>query len=321
MDEKLYGQCIITVTTVLIACTGDPRVGLQCRDSNDCEGLVCYTGRCEVSSDRFSANVYVLGDDNEDAFLSPGESAGLRIEVERQYPESSNGKVTTLSNVVGTLATTQAGVTLANDTNLQFSDIRDGGRTCGTIPAVSDKGSCSSSKANYPTISLAPTVPANTVIPFRLTLKDAEGDLYFVYFTYVPPAIPQRFEVTSVSIVDDNNRDGILAPGESAGLVIHLKNSGASRAHAVVGTLSTSQQGLTVTNSTDLQFGNIYPGDTVCGTAAGATSQGSCSLSKAYYPNALVSTGFRAGTSIPFKLQLKDAYGNTAIADFSVWVR
>ncbi len=66
--------------------------------------------------------------------------------------------------------------------------------------------------------------------------------------------------LSGTSIVNDNNGNGQLDPGENAGIVTYIKNTGNTSATNVQGKLRTTSPYITITDST-YNYGTINPGD------------------------------------------------------------
>jgi hypothetical protein len=107
--------------------------------------------------------------------------------------------------------------------------------------------------------SLAITVTAHNCAPYRGQIQAADG----AYVWYLKHSISDPA----------GNNDGMLNPGETAGVTLWLKNFGTDTAKAVTSKLRTEDLFVTVSDSIEA-FGDIAPGDSlsVTGFAFGVSS-------------------------------------------------
>ena len=98
------------------------------------------------------------------------------------------------------------------------------------------------------TDSLAVTVTAHNGIPYQGQMQAADG----AYVWYYKHAISDPA----------GNNDGTLNPGETAGVVLWLKNFGTDTAKAVSAKLRTSDAFIAMTDSSE-SYGDIAPGDSI----------------------------------------------------------
>lgn len=123
-----------------------------------------------------TGTVTVLSDTNGDGKLSPGESGYLKVSI------TNTGTAQALG-ITGNLTTTTAGVTITGGTGLNFSDIDARSSACGTVGTTYYAGSCSQPSSYYPTVTLATSVTAGTMISFSLALADEYGSTFAVPFS------------------------------------------------------------------------------------------------------------------------------------------
>ncbi|MEO0216619.1 MAG: T9SS type A sorting domain-containing protein, partial [candidate division WOR-3 bacterium] len=76
----------------------------------------------------------------------------------------------------------------------------------------------------------------------------------------VPTSNRPNVVLSRTNIVNDNNGNGKLDPGENAGIVTYVKNTGGVAATNVQGRLRTTSPYITITDST-YTYGTINPGD------------------------------------------------------------
>jgi hypothetical protein len=96
-------------------------------------------------------------------------------------------------------------------------------------------------------------------IPFTLYFHDINDSIFTSYRTMMVYAPILTFE--GVNVVNDNNSNGILDPGETADIVVTLRNEGGAAAENVTSLLTTASADITINDATGT-FGTIIPGDT-----------------------------------------------------------
>jgi len=169
---------------------------------------------------------------NGNGMWESGEEVSLIVPVYNQTSDTTETSVATLS-------TSDTYVTVVSGT-ANLGDIAPGD----TIDAVF-------------TVSASATTPQMHLVDFNLNLAYLAGDWDYALQQYINPLPTLLYE--HCTVVDGNN--GILDPGESADLVITVKNEGAADAIDVSSTLMTASSYITINdNSGDL--GTITVGDT-----------------------------------------------------------
>ena len=188
---------------------------------------------------------------NGNGMWESGEEVSLIVPV---YNQTSN----TTESSVATLSTSDTYVTVVSGT-ANLGDIAPGD----TIDALF-------------TVSASATTPQMHLVDFNLNLAYLGGDWDYSLYQYINPLPTLLYE--HYTVVDGNN--GILDPGESADLVITVKNEGAADAIDVSSTLMTASPYITI-NDNSGDFGTITVGDTANNaadpynvTASGTTPYG-----------------------------------------------
>jgi fibronectin type 3 domain-containing protein len=178
--------------------------------------------------------VYIY-DDNMNNHLEPGESAELSIRL------GNRGLVDAIG-VSAILSSTDNYVTI-NTANASYGD----------IPAQDNAYPFS----NY-ALSVAANCPADHSIIFTLNITGNEGnwDYNFPLNVYVPEIGFSEMAVNDVT----GDQNGILDPGETANITIHLDNIGDIPSPAGTATLTCSTPGITINSGTDT-FPEIDPGN------------------------------------------------------------
>jgi hypothetical protein len=244
----------------------------------------------------------VLGDTNGDGELSPGETGALRVEVKNLGGSKALG-------VTGTLTAADPRVAVATWTILRFGDLGPGEVACGPKESSGAEGSCYTSPANYPRVTLDPSIPAGTTLVFTLDLVDVYQNRFSLPFTLVAPPIDQAFAVTQVTVLGDQSRSGALGPGEEAELRVEVANLGGARAVGIVGDLTSDEAGVVIAGGSGVAFGEIRGGETACGHRATSSSPGACYSGTGYYPRVTL-PATRPPAPLTLRLGLVDAYGN-----------
>ncbi|UCG91887.1 MAG: hypothetical protein JSV97_12620, partial [candidate division WOR-3 bacterium] len=146
---------------------------------------------------------------NNNGELNPGESVEIPLWV-RNWGQSQG------NNVTGILSATDVYATLS-DTIKNF----------GNIPA-DDSAYTGSDGYN---VDISPTCPNEHSILFTLTCKDDADSTWTSQFSLLVYAPILTFE--NVTVVNDDNSNGILDPGETADLVVTLGNEGGAAAEDI----------------------------------------------------------------------------------------
>ena len=102
--------------------------------------------------------------------------------------------------------------------------------------------------------------PDGHAVRFALEFHDGNDSIWTSHPSFVVYAPVLGF--VGVAVVNDNNSNGVLDPGEAADLVVTLRNTGGADARDVVSTLMTSSSYITV-NDNSGRYGVISSGDSV----------------------------------------------------------
>lgn len=174
-------------------------------------------------------------DDNMNNHLEPGESAELAIRLGNRGLQDATGISAVLSSVDPYVT-----ISVAN-------------ADYGTIPAQGNAYPFS----NY-AVSVAPGCPADHQIVFTLSITGDYDDreYNFPLGVFVPELSFSEMTVNDVT----GDQNGILDPGETATLLIHLDNVGDIPCPAGTATLACSTPGITINSGTDT-FPLIPAGD------------------------------------------------------------
>ncbi len=117
----------------------------------------------------------------------------------------------------------------------------------------------SSLSSPYYSFTVTNDCPNNHTISFTLELHDFDDSTWTFYpsVTVYAPILTYQ----DVTVVNDDNGDGILDPGETADLVVTIENEGGANAENVTSTLLTSSSYITI-NDNSGGFGSVDTGAT-----------------------------------------------------------
>jgi hypothetical protein len=255
--------------------------------------------------------ITVVADDNMDGLLSPGESARLSVKIRNAWTHVAE-------NVSGVISTDQAGVTITEGSKLYFGSIVSGQTACGATSSTY-AGYCDSGSSVLLSIRVDSSVPAGTQVGFKLTVSDQNANQFDLAFSLTLKAIAQTFSVGTVQAAADTNGDGVVSPGETARLEVPLVNNGTSTALGIVGAVSTTQAGVTITDGNKLYFGSIVSGQTACG-ATSSTYAGYCDSGSSVLLSIRVDSSVPVGTRVDFQLKVSDQFNNMLQLTWSVTI-
>ena len=173
---------------------------------------------------------------NNDGIVNPGETIDYGV-------WAKNIGTGTAQNVYGILSESDPYVTLTTDSSW-YGDIPDGDSS------LSDP---------YYQFTVTDNCPNNHAISFTLEFHDIIDSVFTSYQSITVYAPVLTFQ--DISVVNDNNGNGILDPGEDADLIVTIENEGGATAENITSTLITSSSYITI-NDASGNFGTIDPGNT-----------------------------------------------------------
>ncbi|MCK5259124.1 MAG: hypothetical protein KAJ69_06340, partial [Thermoplasmatales archaeon] len=173
---------------------------------------------------------------NNDGVVNPGETIDYGV-------YAKNVGTGTAQNVYGILSESDTYVTLVTDSSW-YSNIPEDDSTLSNP---------------YYTFSVANDCPNNHNIDFTLEFHDINDSVFTSYPSITVYAPILTFQ--DISVVNDNNGNGILDPGEDADLIVTIENEGGATAENITSTLITSSSYITI-NDASGNFGSIDPGNT-----------------------------------------------------------
>ncbi|HEX37581.1 MAG TPA: hypothetical protein ENG70_01785 [Candidatus Cloacimonetes bacterium] len=192
-------------------------------------------------SDSFASfDHFVVDDDNSgtsfgngDGFINPGEDIEFQVEIK-------NWGTGNLSNVMGELSTDNTSVTISDSVE-DFGDIP----YATSVFCVDDFD-----------FSVEPSALGGTQVWFELEISDDDTHVWNDLIPIIIDGANLDFE--DITIMDGNN--GILDPGETADVIVTLKNAGTVTAYNIQGVLTSSDDKIIVEDDTGT-WGPIYPDD------------------------------------------------------------
>lgn len=168
---------------------------------------------------------------NGDALINPGETIELRV-------QARNFGTQAVANVTGTVSTSDPYVTLTDAEEI-FGNLPAGG----LVWSQDDFG-----------FTVDPRCPHGH--PIRLDLRLSSGAEE--WNSWIPLTVSSAcLEAGLTTVLDGGN--GILDPGETADLIVDLRNTGTAGASEAVGTLSSMSPWVTVLDSIG-SYGTVPPG-------------------------------------------------------------
>ena len=221
-------------------------------------------------------NDYAINDalGNNNQKLNPGESVTLNLSLENVTEE-------TVSGVLVVLSTENEHVTVTQNT-AQFPTF-----AANQILTVNDAFA----------FSVDDAVEANVQLKFNIDIS-VNGEPTAT-FSFKVPVYDYLLQYGTTAILDDDNANGLLDPGETADLRIFVDNVGNELAQMVVGTLSTDYEFITL-NETEKPYSTI----------------GADMMAYADF-NVTLDAAAPEDFVIPFTLDLVDVNGRHTILEFS----
>ena len=203
-----------------------------------------HLGSFDIVQADYFANVldYIIDDDNlgtssgnGDGIINPGEDIELSVELK-------NYGIQTLNSVTATISSDSPWITI-------IDNIEDFGNILPNHSAFSFDDF---------DFSVDDSCLGGAEIQIDLLIEDGSGHSWkdIIYLLVQGPNLYAK----EYEILDANN--GILDPGETAELVVTLKNIGSVIANDISGVLSFSGEGITILDSIGY-FGNILPNSEV----------------------------------------------------------
>jgi len=211
---------------------------------------------------------------NNNQKLNPGESVTLNLSLENVTEE-------TVSGVSVVLSTENEHVTITQST-AQFPTF-----AANQILTVNDAFA----------FSVDDAVEANVRLKFNIDIS-VNGEPTAT-FSFKVPVYDYLLQYGTTAVLNDDNANGLLNPGETADLRIFVDNAGNELVQSLVGTLST-----------DYEFVTIHEAEKHYGTI-GADLMGYADF------NITLDAGAPADFAIPFTLDLVDANGRHTVLNFN----
>jgi len=182
-------------------------------------------------------NSHIIGDDNGNGSINPGESINLSVTLK-------NYGILNANNVFALFS--------SNDT---FVNITSDSIFFGIINA----GDSIQSTDSY-TFSVSNNIPNNHIIQFILNIKDSLNNVWNDKFSVLTSSPSILFESAEINDEVTGNADNKWDKGEQVNLIFTIKNCGNEIAKNVNLLFSTDAEGIVINDSTTL-YGDIDTGN------------------------------------------------------------
>ena len=258
-----------------------------------------WTDKFEITVSATGANITynsfnIYSDNNSDGIINKGETIRLNVSLK-------NTGTSTARAVKATFSTSSSYVSnLSPTTQISYGDI-----------------SANSVKwyqyESYYVIqfTVSSSTPANTSIPFSISIVDESGNTWSTGFSVTVSATGANVSYNSFNVYSDGNNNGIVNKGETVRLNVSLKNTGTSTANSVKATFSTSSSYISnLTPTTQITYGNIS-----------ANSVKWYQYESYYVIQFTVSSSTPTNTQIPISISIVDESNNTWLSSFNVTVQ
>lgn len=216
---------------------------------------------------------FSLNDENENNKINPDEEIGINIEFENTSSETYN-------NITAKLICENEWV---NITKAESS-----------IPSIAGNGTISIEDAF--TIKIDEDALGKTKLYFDVEFYD-KTDNRISKTRFIETIYGNTIKYSSITIENDDNGNGILAPAETADLRVFVNNEGNEIALGLTGILSSKNNAITINNA-EAEFGSIAPN----GSASAVFN---------------VTVGEDGVTNIPLSLEIKDKFNRTKVFDIN----
>ena len=253
---------------------------------------------CACSVDVSISTVEIGYDSNGDGVLSPGERGAVRVFVR------ASG-----------MGDPPAALRYQLSSPSEFVDIDVGGSEGSCWKSGGERKWCCARSGTGTWFSLAPTTPPGSELPFLIRVEDTYGSgSWSLPFTLQVHAAASEPVISDVQVVQDENGDGVLNPGEETQLLVWVTNAGTVRLLELEYTLSTTHDEVTVTAEETGTYGDLEPGET------GTPVTGVCIGWGCPLPRIRVSEDIALPATPTFTLRLVDELGVSWVRTFKVQV-
>ncbi len=174
--------------------------------------------------------VEIVGDDNADGVLNPGESASVAITLFNKGGDRSGVRIAVSAAVTG--------VSVESDSSYCGTATSSGMVQCGGVG-----------------IEVAP----GTTVPLTVEVTDEDGAVGTLTTELLVTSTAAEPVVGAVEVTSDSNGDGILSPGETGSVQVTIFNGGTSELNGLRFDATTTTPGATLTNENSHYCGNPGP--------------------------------------------------------------
>jgi len=227
---------------------------------------------------------YSIG--NGDGIINPDETIELYIDL-KNY-----GNETAANNVVTTLTSLDRSVAEVFDGNRSYGNLAPGARQLNENPFI---------------IRISPNAQDGDLVRLKLDVTDQNHDSWFSVLE--TPVRAAKFSISRIAIQDENNR---LDPGDTAYIVLTIKNIGHTDATGITAAITSDDDYLTILDGNAV-FGDIVIGDSSTNTTdtiAVAVDPGIIPGSRIYF-SLNTTTTIGANSSVPFSVAVDSVVTTT----------
>lgn len=293
---RVDGECVAVSSEVRTPVFGHPGSG----GSDDTS-----TGGTSASlADRAVieiASATLVSDGSGDGMLSPGEMGEVEVYVRNTGHTDAVGVWGEITDVSSTVSVTHCEPGSGADC---------GGCNCSSESGVDvDAGSDGENYVFAFSFVLDDAAPLSPV-DFSLTFHDAAGHIWHDGFQLDVVDPGARVEIATTSLASDSNDDGVLSPGETAEVVVYVRNTGTRDVYGIWSELLDADVHVTVTSCASWT-GTLC--DSTCNCKDGGLVYAEVGAYGNYHLVAITFTLDAAAPVAPveFSLRLHDELGHT----------
>lgn len=264
------------------------------------------------------SKVVIREDNNDDGIININELVYALVYLRNNGTSAVNGAkatITTTSQYVSDIY--PATPVLINSGNVNNISINPGVERYGVA------GRSPARNRDYTLrFQVSPDVTDGQVIVFDITIEDDSGNIWIDQMPVTIQKTAAQMTFGKYEIIDEENNDKKINPGETVYLRVFANNIGSSRANVVKATINSTDSnisnlspvGTTEYNSGSTGVKAITPGGSRYGYA------GKSPGNKDYTVKFKVSSNVPKGSSIRFNMNILDQEGNTWNDNFDILV-
>ena len=280
------GVCIQTQNYGAV-CAGECSASKTCEGTMSCQAATTPTGDVEVcwfDDPNFQSatgpmaltQVALVGDTNGDGELNPGESGSIQIFVGNETDTTYQGLWMQMASEA---------------TDFQVTGCQQGAYpvwlscsadcSCDTVPSNQRATLSPGESSTLPLLEVSFQLDAAAVelteMSFDVVISDDSGQSWTLPVSL--PIIPHaaQVQITEAKVVNDQNGDGQLSPGETGSIDLTVSNDGTTQIEGLFAELSVADPSVTVDACHASVGGSWFPCDVKC-SCKDVTSQAKQSL-------------------------------------------